>query len=382
MKFYKSYGACLLMAIQLVGCVEPYDPPLDDDDVNYLVVDGFLNATEHTATVRLTRTLPVKSEEAVPFETGAAVRVEDDHGSVYALTEIEPGKYSGDMGQVSTDRQYRLLVHTRDNREYASDFITIMESPPIDSISYAVEDGGIQFFVNTHDPSGKSKHYRWKYTETFEYHSNFYSAFMFSPQGGIAMRRPEQAINICWKTNVATEIMVGSTKHLKESVISRYPISFIPYGSLKLTVKYSLLVQQQALTEQAYDYWLNLEKSTENLGGLFDPLPSEVTGNIRSMTHPDEKVIGFFSGSTLHETRRYLRRNQLPEELWRLFRNNNYCTLDTIMLADLPTASTGTLLVDAIYSMGGGIIGYTISMPHCVDCTTFGGVTAKPPFWE
>jgi hypothetical protein len=257
-----------------------------------------------------------------------------------------------------------------------------MQTPPIDSIIYTVKDDGVHFFVNAHDQSGRARHYRWKITETYEYNSKFYSGFI-ATDTGIIMRPHDQSIQTCWRTIPGNNIMVASTKHLSESVVSRFPVSFIPNGSLKLSVRYSVLVQQQALTEEAYEYWLSLEKSTETVGGLFDPLPSEVNGNLRSISHPSEKVIGFFSGGTVHEMRRHLSRKELPEEKLPLFLNNmNFCPLDTIPLSDVGRIPTGSSLVGAIYSQAGGIIGYTSSIQQCIDCRVFGGTTTKPGFWE
>lgn len=382
MKSYQQYGAFILMILSLASCVEPYDPPLNDGDLNYLVVDGFLNAGDRSATVVLTRTIPVKAEAGVPPEPGAIVRIEDDQGTVYTLAENESGRYHGFVDQTSNGVQYRLVIRTRDNREYASDFVEIMETPPIDSITYTIKDDGVHFFVNTHDQTGRARHYRWKVTETYEYNSHFYSGFIVTDIG-IMMRPRDESIHTCWRTIPGTNIMIASTKHLNESIVSRFPVSFIPNGSLKLSVRYSVLVQQQALTEEAYEYWLGLEKSTETVGGLFDPLPSEVNGNLRSISHPAEKVIGFFSGGTVHEIRRYLSRNELPQDKLPLFLNNmNFCMLDTILNRDLVNIPTGGLLVGAVYSQMGGIIGYTSSMKQCIDCRVFGGTTTKPDFWE
>ena len=380
MKDHKRTACALLILFILSGCVEPYDPPVRDSDINFLVVDGFLNATDENATVTLSRTLPVKSSDDIPVESSASVSIEEENGLRYQLSEERPGYYTGTV-PFTTGMRYRLSIRTRDNHEYASDFVDIPQSPPIDSITYSVERGGVQLAVNTHDPSGRARHYRWKYEETHEYHSNYNSIFLFSDEG-IIYRLPDQAINICWKTGLSTGIMVGSTKHLQEAVVTKFPLALVPFGSLKLSVKYSILVRQQALTDEAYAYWLNLEKSTEELGGLFDPLPSEVSGNIQSLTHPSEKVIGFFGGSTVTEARRFISRYELPRSIISAFGNSQACVLDTILLADLPNVAGSTLLVDGIYPPGAGLIGYTTSSRNCIDCTTFGGTTVKPTFWK
>src|SRR5688572_28499799 len=245
------------MIFMLGACVEPYDPPLKYTHVNYLVVDGFLNASDGLATVKLTRTLPVKSAEGIPAESGAMVRLEDDLGSVFQLSEIQSGIYSGTVAGVSDENMYRIVIRTTDNREYASDFIVLMETPAIDSLHYTVLDDGVEFAVNTHDPTGTSRHYRWKFIETYQYRSSFNSLFKFSTQGTV-FRHPSESIHTRWRSLESKGIIVGTTKHLEQSIVSNFPITFIPKGSTKLSVKYSLLVQQQTLTEEAYNYWLNL----------------------------------------------------------------------------------------------------------------------------
>jgi hypothetical protein len=374
-------GLLLMMMLGPGACVDLYDPPVSDDDVGYLVVDGVLNAAKGEATVFLTRTIPVKSNDEVPAESGASVWIEDEEGTLYPLTETQGRLYSGDVSNVSSGSKYRLVVHTRDNHEYVSEFTEVVESPGIDSISYSVLEEGVEFSVNTHDPAGSARHFRWKYMETYEYRSNFHSSYMFADKE-VIVRPPDRSIYTCWKSEPSTGILVTSTNHLKESIVSRFPVTFISKGSLKLSVKYRLLVEQQALTQEGYDYWLGLQKSTEQLGGLFDPLPSEVTGNIRSTTHPDEEVLGFFSASTVTQKILYVKWRDLPPEEAKFYNNHDsYCELDTLFLADLPNVASFVLLATAV-TEGPSLIGYTTSSNNCLDCRSFGGSTTKPEFWE
>ena len=381
MKLLKRIGGFLLTVLIAGGCVEPYDPPVDNRDVNYLVVDAFLNGSDHSAEVTLTRTLPVESGEKIPAESGAVVRLEDDKGVFYPLPETEKGVYNGSVINASTESTYRLVIRTRNNKEYISDFIPMKISPPIDSVNYTFLQDGLQFNVNTHDPTGEVRYFRWKYRETYEYNSSFNSVYKFDGKE-IVFRPPDESIYTCWRTNLSTNIKVGTTKHLTESLVREFPLVFIPTGSIKLSVKYSLLVQQQALTEEAYNYWLNLQKSTEQLGGLFDPLPSEVSSNIQCITNPAEKVVGFFGAGTVQEARKFINRRELPGYM-RIYGNYNpSCELDTILLPKLREIQGFVVLVDGIFAPGAGLIGYTSSIKQCVDCTVFGGTTVKPPFWE
>lgn len=382
MKSFQRYCGVWLAVFIAGACIEPYDPPVDDRDVNFLVVDGFINATDGTASVKLTRTLPVASKETIPAESGAHVSIEDEQGVTSLLTETETGVYTGWIADISFDTRYRLIIRTRDSNEYASDLISLQETPPIDSISYSAVTDGLEFAVSTHDVTRQSRYFRWKFWETYEYHSSFNSSFMFSGKD-VVIRPADQSLFTCWRTIASSSILIGSTEHLSESVISKFPVTVVPEGSVKLSLKYSLLVRQQSLSPEAYNYWLNLQKSTEQLGGLFDPLPSEVRGNMHSTKNPTEKVIGFLSGGSVQETRIFLTYRDLPDELKTYNSFNPNCLLDTLSLMELATAPASIFLVDAVYGeFTPDIVGYSTSTRECIDCTSFGGTPKKPDFWQ
>lgn len=382
MKVLKHLGGIMLIASVLYGCIEPYDPPLDDKDVDLLVVDAFLNGSNGVATVKLSRSLPVKSTDPIPAQENAFVFIEDDKGGVSPLTPIGNGMYSGTVTNTDIRDQLRLVIRTGDEHEYVSGFTTIVKTPPIDSISWSVQRDGIRLEVNAHDPTGASRFFKWKFTETYEYHSPLSSLFMLSPEKEVVQRPLELAINYCWKTNESRDIIVGSINHLQQSVLNAFPITLIPYGSSELSVKYSILVQQQALTEETYNYWRNLEKSTEHLGGLFDPLPSEVSGNISCIHHEGERALGIFSAATLEEKRFFLKPTDLPGDLIGAFTDRSFCPVDTLWLEDIPLLPESALFVDGVYTLAPEPVAYTTSLPQCIDCRLSGGTTERPAFWE
>lgn len=378
----KSYRACLFLLLTAYSCIEPYDPSLSDHDVNYLVVDAFLDGSNGVATVRLSRSQPVKSDEPLPMVSGATVLIENEQSDSYPLDELNAGLYTGFIADISPVQHYRLVIRTGDEHTYASTFVPVIQAPPIDSISWSPQRDGIRFEVNTHDPSDQTRFFKWTFSETYEIHSRLPSLFMFSEPGIVVPRPPEMALSECWRTNESTGILVGSVKHLQQSVLSRYPVTLIPYGAQKLFVKYSLLVRQQGLTEEGYTYWHQLARSTENLGGLFDPLPSEVTGNIACTVHEDEHALGIFTASTVSEMRLFLRRSDLPVDLASQFYDRSYCPVDTLKMEDLHNYGTWTLLSNEVYDLAPFPIGYTTSHPGYIDCRYWGGDLTKPDFWD
>ncbi len=382
MSFIKKYVGVFVVLITASACIEPYDPPLNDEDLNYLVVDAFLDGSDGVATVKLSRSLPVKSSDPIPLVEGAVVRIEREGGASYALDQTTAGVYAAQLPGPTVGERYRIIIHTGDEHEYASDYTTMLQAPAIDSITWSAHRDGIQFEVNAHDVSGSTKYVKWSFTETYEYQSLLRSAYMFDEEGIVVSRPNELSILNCWKIDRSTNILIGSLSHLQASVLRKHPITVVPWGSRKLFKRYHIAIRQQALTEETYNYWLNLSKSTENLGGLFDPLPAEIRGNITCTRHPGEQALGIFSAAVPSERELFLSKGEIPSELARRFLDLAYCPPDTILIEDLPMVSTGTLLVDEVLGMSPDPIGYTTSMPHCIDCRYWGGTTTKPPFWD
>jgi hypothetical protein len=69
---------------------------------------------------------------------------------------------------------------------------------------------------------------------------------------------------------------------------------------------YCISVAQMSLDEEGYAYWESMKKNTTGMGGLFDPQPSEVNGNISSVTNSGETVIGYINVCTLQYGRLFV----------------------------------------------------------------------------
>jgi hypothetical protein len=361
--------------ILAVSCLDPYPPPVSNVEVNYLVVDGFLNSADGLARVKLSRALPLETEGSYPTVGQASVQVEKEDGSVFTLFESTPGIYSAVRSDLQVGSSYKLIIHTPDAKRYESDFVTLKQSPALEDVSWTQEAGGITIHVDTRDPSGSTRYYQWLYTETWEYDADKQSGF-FVRNGFAVSRQAHERIDICYSTVASSKVLIGTTRDQSGDFINDYPLVFIPAGSKKLSRHYSILVQQRALDETSYNYWLQLQRTNENLGGLFDPLPTRVTGNIHRIDD-SELVLGYFSGGGVEEKRIYIDPADLPEELRVV--NRAFCPVDSVPSSFINNFRNG----DALIAPYGTpiIIGYTLSTNSCMDCRSEGGVLTKPSFW-
>jgi Domain of unknown function (DUF4249) len=372
----KSLVVSLSLLI-VISCLDPYESPVEEELTSILVVDGFLNGTKGEAIVKLSRATKLSDKTAFPAELNAAVTIENEEGKSFQLTERTKGVYEGAALTVTGNEKYRLSVITTDGSEYQSDYIELKQAPSLDSITWKPEPKGITLYVNAHDPTANTRYYQWVFTETWEYTAKYFSFFKLV-NGKAILRNTEEYIYMCWATEPSTQILIGSTAQLSEDQVRDFPLTFIPKGSTKISRKYSILVQQRSLSEETYNYWQQLEKTTENLGGLFDPMPSRVTGNMRSIKNLAEPVVGFFGGGAVQEKRIFIDFYDLPDYL--LYVPPTSCRQDTILAQDIRNYGNSTMLGEGFGTPN--IIGYTTSTIECLDCRRAGGTLTKPTFWE
>lgn len=359
------------MLLALGSCVDPYRPPEVASPGSYLVVSGFINsAPGTTSTIQLSRTQNLTDTKAPAVETKAQVTMESSGKASYKLQEGASGTYTlSGVIPLSTET-YRLRIRTAQGVEYLSDFVPVVNTPPIDSISWHVENEGVQINVNTHDPTDKTHYYRWDFNETWEYTAAFYSTLELI--NNRIFPRSEQVFQ-CWDSAIDKTILVSSSIRLSKDIISERPLIFIPGSSTKLGIRYSIQVNQYALTEEAYTYYDQLAKITQSVGSIFDPQPSQLTGNIHATANPNEPVMGFFRVGTVATSRRFINKFQLPP--WLTIDGNRSCMIDTMTLSDILQKQTAV-----INEYQRGL--YFTSSYDCIDCRLRGGVTTKPTFWD
>ena len=372
------YSQLCLLIVLVVSCVSPYEPPPINHGQQFLVVDAFLNTTDRSATVSLRYTTPLDSKEEPVYESSAVVTIRDEDDVQTLLTNHGNGTYGLSGIDVGNGKKYSLRISTSTGGEYQSQYIEAVQTPAIDSLSFLAGPDKIFINVNTHDPSGNSRYYRWFCTETFEYRTVYFSGLNIY-DGVVTPKTADQFIDKCWRTDLLHDINIRSTASLNEDRVSNFTLRAIARGDIRISQKYSLFVQQQTLTEEAFQYWKSVKQTTETLGGLFDPVPSQVIGNIQSVTNPDEPVIGFFSAGSVTQKRIFISRANLPRSYPTY---NHDCVIDTIFLDALPSVSNPHALLYPFYD-GPSVIGYATTSTDCFDCRVLGGgTTTRPDFWE
>ncbi|MEI9918920.1 MAG: DUF4249 domain-containing protein [Bacteroidota bacterium] len=372
------------------ACLDPYLPPASSTNLDALVVDGLIDVNG-TASVILSRSIPLDGKNPPEKETGAVVTIESSDGEKLLLNEDAAGSYSLNGITVDRNSKYTLHIVTAEDKDYRSDPVSIHNTPPVDSIYWTVSASGkLDIRADSHNTDPNSTgYYLLNAIETYEYHADINAHFKFVNRQPVE-RLPEEEVYYCY-SNERTPNVIASTKGLTEDRLSGVKITTIERSSPKISMRYSILVKQFAIGDDEFNYQKLLQASTEQQASLYAQIPGRVTGNVHSTKDPDEYVLGYFSGRNVKELRYFIDFFDLPSGFYQ--RPVSYCQAEpTCFLPGLNLPQPGGCVDPFALSESVGIVtvvkdgagnptSYIFATAECTDCTLKGGTTIKPPFW-
>jgi hypothetical protein len=374
----------ILLAASLVmylgNCKRAFEPPAIRAGNDYLVVDGFINvAPGSVTTIDLNRARRLSDSTAVGIpELNAQVAIQSKGGTNWPLQDAgHTGFYVSQPLTLDISQTYRLAVTTADGRKYLSDLVPCKPTPLIDSITWS-QPGDLIFSISTHDASAKTRYYRWEYIETWQHDAALQTAWG-EKNGHIFATDSTTQRSHCWTVLHSTDAVLDNTTALGQDFVDKFPIHTIPFGDSRLDIKYRIHVRQFALTSDAYAYWLQIQKTSQGLGTLFDLQPAQLIGNIHCLTNPGEPVIGYVSASTVQEDSLFLYNTNL--HYWT--HNSPGFGCDTLGIPADPNDFSNYTYPDtnwAPYYFNGPST-LILASKICLDCLELGGTTTRPPNW-
>jgi len=369
----------LLLIAGLTTCREPYAPPTITQPNRYLVVDGFINTGANTITTfNLNRTRNLGDTTVIGFpETNAQISIIGSNGIIYPLTDTAgTGAYSSGLLTLDATQLYHIAISTTAGEKFSSDPVPCLANPPIDSVFW-LQPSDLDIYASTHDPTDNTHYYRYDYNETWEHDSQLQSAYTVVNGFLVATDSSNQTTR-CWTTDTSTNILLATSAALATDTIPGFNLATIPNSDPKVDVDYSILVRQYALTQDAYNYWLLIQKTTQNVGTLFDVQPTQLNGNIHCTTNPAEPVIGFISATNVQQQRIYIFESSLHD--WTHNQPGFNCDTMTI-----PASFANPFAYNypdpnwAPYYFESNVQLVLVSAV-CLNCTLVGGTNIRPPF--
>ncbi len=382
----KIRGIIILLVLLISGCKEEF--PLNfSTSEKILVVEGGITNIPGPYSIRLSTTLPVNQPLRVPYKN-CIVTVSDNKGQSEILTETEPGVYktseNGIQGNIGNE--YSLSVKTPEGKAYETEFQEMKEAIEIDSVyaelitkedlDYPYGLPGYQFYTDTKPAQDQGSYILWNLIETYQYEADYpLFALYFYGDYYYMSSDMEEIIDIvkldydtlltCWKTETVKNIFTGQTANLANPVIKRQPLHLVTTDTKKLSMRYSLLVQQYTISKNAYNFWKGIQDQISDESFLYTKQPYNVTGNLKNLDDPTELTFGYFTVASVNQKRIYYNRPNTS-----FYFEMGYAA-DPI---DLNKKVQPVFLISTEQGM-------KFVHKDCVDCRTEGGIIKKPDFW-
>lgn len=373
-----------LISLFLFSCRTPFDPDVPGQGDSILVVEGYLDADGKKSELKLSRMTAIESATAFSPELNAIVYLEASSGAKYYLEEEGEGTYVFEH-VLAIDLIYELVIELQNGERYQSDEIVPMETPEILEAGFIKDETGVEIFVNAQG-NEKVDDFLWTFQEDWIFRSYTQAGFIYDQvTRTVKLRSEEEDIYTCYKTEPNPGILLETSSKFQEQVVFRKTITEIPDGNERLQARYSILITQMGLPSEAVKFWESLKKNTEEIGSIFSPLPSVISGNIHSLDD-NRAVVGQVNIGKVHQRRIYINRQDVSP--W----NYNNPLFFGCVVEDTPLmigtfdfhlgfGSGDYLPARAFPPEGLGPTGYHPVLARCGDCTLYGSKT-KPLFWE
>jgi hypothetical protein len=357
------------LLLAAAACKQVYLPPVVKSPPVDLVVEGFINNGPDSTYFDLSTTYVLSDSTATTPITGATVTVEGTDNSSYPLPGVGSGAYGAPLPPLNASSSYRLHIVTPGGTQYASDYVSVVANPPIDSVNWIRGNDGVHIFASTHDPSNSDKYFRYDYVETWKFQTPFFAVLQYL-NDSLQPYAPN-TISICWHNDVSSTILLASSSQLSKDVIYEMPLVVIPINSQQISIEYSILARQYALTLPAFNWWSIMQNNTENIGSIFGVQPTTDQGNIHCLTDSSQEVIGWVSAGTVRSQRIFITEEQVYP--W------DY--IPPCMEVKAPVKDAGSYYAGGLWPINYyNTDSINTAWKTCVDCTLT-GTNVKPAFW-
>lgn len=369
-----------IVLVCLSGCREPYEPELSSFDHNILVVEGYIDVGESNTEFRISRTNPIYSELASTPQNGALVTVEGEIEGAWPLSPQGEGLYTLE-GSLPSNQAYRLTISLNNNL-YASEYVAPITTPEINEVTYDRSPGGMKVFASTQG-NEDANYFLWGYEETWIYRTPYVSYFEYDQDLGDFVNR-DQRLFQCWDHEASIRVIMESAERFQNRQISNKELLEIPLNSEKLGHRYSILVRQRAVDQEAFVFWESIRRNSDDIGNIFSPLPSFLSGNIINLDQPSEPVIGYVSAGISTEKRIFI--DRLDAHPWNaIIPEYRACQVDTVSREDYANHfqfSNNVPLQEYCDGFSPVCTAFLSTSRNCTDCRLRGGTLERPSFWE
>ncbi|HEY3370929.1 MAG TPA: DUF4249 family protein [Prolixibacteraceae bacterium] len=343
---YIFFIGVVLSLVILVSCEEYYTPALEEVP-RVMVVDSRITNDPLQNFLHISKARTFYSTSAVEWVSGALVELVQDNFHVVKAREDAPGDYVFPSTPVPGLRYKLRITYSKDI--YESEYIVMPPIPAIDSL-YTRDEIAKVYKTNAYnvpelfDKPGRQIYIDAPVTPELQYYRFNYRAVMqwvFNPMTAydsispvIHARNPRQPVlKSAWTLPIpigedtSNHILYGWVSRFDKGLfnlagpkefsasggIAKHPIVLLAYNPAEYLDSITeeprnwiFILDQYGIPKASYDFHEKLNRQFSSDGSLFDPVMTQVFGNVKCITDPEKIVLGFFDLTSHRQYRYYL----------------------------------------------------------------------------
>jgi len=308
------YLFVIVLSYFLWACIDEIALNVDTEQ-RTLVVDGFVSDSLGNYQLKLSQSsvIGIGNDNILDPVLGATVTVMDDTGNSFPYVELEDGSYQVSNFEALRGRAYFIDIMLPNGNHYQSKPAQLRSSSLINNIDYQiaettfrnnagdfVTENLISTTISTDiSQAAEPPFLRWRVSGEFQIQEGY--------PGALELRR-------CYvKTNLdLNDIRLFDASQLSGGELYEQVIAETTYD-FRFGEQFCFHISQYSISEDEYNYWKNIQEVIDIDGGLFDPPPGTVVGNIRNVDNPNDVAVGYFSVSSVFFTRAFVNSNELDQ---------------------------------------------------------------------
>jgi hypothetical protein len=313
----------LIPLLLLASCEEIYRPDMETVS-GQLVVDARITNEPSKNYVHLTRTRSFYDTQPVLEVTGATVSLIELGGTAIKGYESSTGYYSFNTLPIPGKQYYlRILLQ---NNTYESKAVTMPPIPKLNNfytthvISIVNENSG-ESTPRTYERPEREVDVDLPVTDALSHYRFDIRSLI---EWTLEVVPPKQSVfpeAYGWYSyeNKERFHLVGPKNLTEPGTITKHPLlklSYDPFNSAHydtLVVRgWIIFIDQYGTSKESYEYHEQLNNQFAATGSLFDPVQTQVYGNIICKSNPLEKVYGYFDLNSYSHSRYFLILNLPP----------------------------------------------------------------------
>jgi len=309
----KELKYLILLMMLFVSCEQIYQPAVDNVS-GQLVVEAMITNDLTRNSVHLTRTSAFNDQVQIPEVSGATVQLIQTGGPTIEATESTAGIYLFNSAPVSGNSYKLRIILSKDT--YESEVVTM---PPLPAMANFYTTNVVQkVYVNNGGtvPEAVVKnlrevdadlpvttalsHYRFDVRSILEWTWDSIPGEFHTAYGWYSYTENNQFI------------LAGPANFSQTTMLVKQPLLTVSYNVLDYLYSdtlvsngWILIIEQYGTSAGSYNYHQQLNSQFAATGSIFDPIQTQIYGNIKCKTDSTKIAWGYFDLNSCQQVRYY-----------------------------------------------------------------------------